>query len=134
MKHLFKGQLLVTTLYLFLNFKEIRYGWSTLLSIGEVDIVNHLTNFNVHVKLIFILLILNLLIFGLGENKAIAISRLLQVIVLLVSVLLLVNAELDLARWIEINVFAGIFLVLLTLMALIRLIWIARITRKTAQL
>ena len=133
MKQLFKLQVLVSAIYLILNFKEISYGWSTLWSIGEVDIVNHLTNFNIHVKIIMLIFVTLLILFGIAEMKSLKISRLLQIIIILLSLVLLLNTQLFLARWIEINIFVGLFLILLTLLALFRLIWILRLKKKTVR-
>jgi len=116
-------QVVLSVFYILLNFKKIGSAFRSDIWSKEIDLINHVTNYNVHLQVISIILIILIGILLIAYLKEIVLSNYLLGIIIIFTTILFLNTQVDVRRWIEINVFGGGGLLLLTILLMINLIW-----------
>ena len=116
-------QIVLSLGYIVFNFKKISAAFRSDIWSKEIDLINHVTNYSVHLQLISIVLMAVVGVIIIANIKKIDLSKYLLGVVIMLTALLFINTQIDFIRWIEINVFGGGSLLLLAIFLIINLIW-----------
>lgn len=113
----------ISVLYIVQNFKKIRGAFRSDVWSKEIDLINHVTNYSVHLQVISILLVIIGAILLWAYFKDIPIAKFILVPLVVITLILFMNTQFDFIRWIEINVFGSGGLLVFTIMLLINVFW-----------
>ena len=113
----------ISVLYIVLNFEKIRGAFRSDVWSKEIDLINHVTNYTVHLQVISILLVIIGAILLWAYFKDIPIAKFILVPLVVITLILFMNTQFDFIRWIEINVFGSGGLLVFTITLLINVFW-----------
>ena len=111
----------LTAVYIFSNLSKIRGAFRSSVWTKDIDLINHVTNYNVHLQVISILFVLISALLVIAYIKKIKLSSFILVPIVIIAFVLYINTQVDLIRWLEINVFGAGGLILLALALILNL-------------
>lgn len=104
---------ILSGLYFLLNFSKITSAFQSSLWSREMDLINHVSNYNFQLQAISLIILFIAGNLAMSHGMGLNLSKWILIPIAIVMSVLLINTQIDFIRWIEINVFGGGFLLVL---------------------